>query len=64
MNFKEQLIKHENILNEFKSKYINKGNQKDNLDNTTFIIIEKDNNSNITNNKNLTNPQISLKFNQ
>ena len=55
MNFKEQLTKHENILNEFRAKYINKSNQKDNLDNTTSIIIEKKNNSNITNINNLTN---------
>jgi len=30
MNFKEQLIKHENILNKYKALYINKENQNDN----------------------------------
>ena len=37
MNFKEQLSKHENILNEFKAKYINKDNKKENTFNNTSI---------------------------
>ena len=39
MNFKEQLIKHENILNKYKALYINKENQNDNDNNNNNIKI-------------------------
>ena len=40
MNFKEQLIKHENILNKYKALYINNENQNENNNNNNNISSE------------------------
>ena len=46
MNFKEQLAKHENILNRFKALYINNENQNKNSINDKSSNIEMNNSEN------------------
>ena len=58
MSFKEQLAKHENILNRFKALYINNENQDKKTNNETSSNIKVNNENNNINKDNINNSEI------